>query len=133
MILSSLVCSLLAPWATISPISSRFFSPLMGSRVNVSNRNSFACGLLAPWVAASPTHNQGTSSPQWAVGKNVSSKVKGHRPKSDSIVTKIMKTKSGDHREITHGIELKQHKLIGYISFQIHSLYPDNFRKILNN
>ena len=77
MILSSLVISLLAPWAAASPITSRFrLSPSMSSRENEPNMTSFACGLLAPWVATSPTHNQAISSPM-GVGKNASSKVKG--------------------------------------------------------
>ena len=44
--------------------------------------------------------------------------VKGHLPWFDSIVTKTTETKSGDHREITHGMVLKPHKLTGYITLK---------------
>uniref|UniRef100_A0A7N2R2L2 Protein kinase domain-containing protein n=1 Tax=Quercus lobata TaxID=97700 RepID=A0A7N2R2L2_QUELO len=57
------------------------------------------------------THTQSRNLfPPWATGKNVSSKVKGHSPGFDSIVTKPTETKSGDHREITHVMVLKPHK-----------------------
>ena len=52
--------------------------------------------------------------PPWTTGKNASSKVKGHWPKFDSIVTKTTKTKSGDHRKITHGMVSKSHKAHKY-------------------
>ena len=80
------------------------------------------------------THTQSMNLfPPWAVGKNASSIVKRHWPGYDSVVTKTMKTKSGDHREITHGMVLKPHKVHKLHYFQIHSLYLGNFRKILNN
>ena len=44
-----------------------------------------------------------------------------------------MKTKSDDHREITHGMVLKPHKTHRLHYFETHSLYLGNFRKILNN
>ena len=82
----------------------------MGSRKSALSWTSFACGLLALWVAASPTHNHETSFLPWAVGKNVSSKVKGHQPGFYSIVTKTTEIKLGDHQEITHDMVLKPHK-----------------------
>ena len=44
-----------------------------------------------------------------------------------------MKTKSGDHLEITHGMVLKPHKAQRLYYFQISSLYQGSFRKISNN
>ena len=63
MILSSLVCGLLAYGQQSHPYLQSFVSPLMGNRENASNKTSFAYDLLAPWAATSPTYNQGTSSP----------------------------------------------------------------------
>ena len=54
-------------------------------------------------------------------------------PRFDSVVTKTTKTKSGDHREITHGMVLKPHKTHRLHYFETHSLYLGNFRKTLNN
>ena len=80
------------------------------------------------------THTQSRNLfPPWEVGKNASSKVKGHCPRFDSVVTKTTKTKSGDHREITHGMVLKPHKTHRLHYFETHSLYLGNFRKTLNN
>ena len=42
----------------------------------------------------------------------------GHWPWFDFVVTKTTETKSGDHREITHGMVLKPHKLTGYITLK---------------
>ena len=83
---------------------------------------------------SSLTHTQSRNLfPPWVAGKNVSSKVKGHWPKSNSVVTKTTKTKSDDHGEITHGMVLKPHKAHRLHYFQIYSLYLRNFRKTLNN
>ena len=68
---------------------------------------------------SSLTHTQSRNLfPPWTARKNASSKVKGHRPGFDFVVTKTTETKSGDHREITHGIGLKPHKLTGYITLK---------------
>ena len=56
--------------------------------------------------------------PPWTTRKNASSKVKGHGPEFDSVVTKTTETKSGDHREITHDTILKPHKLTSYITLK---------------
>ena len=70
-------------------------------------------------MGSSLTHTQSRNLfPPWTAGKNASSKVKGHWPGFDFIVTKTTKTKSGDHQEITHGMVLKSHKLIGYITLK---------------
>ena len=127
MILSSLVCSLLTLWTVASPTYPQGFS-------------------LPPWAVgrmrqirpllhgSSLTHTQLRNIfPPWATGKNASSNVKGHWSGSNSSVTKIMKTKSRDHREITHGIVLKPHKTHRLHYFQISSLYLGSFRKISNN
>ena len=71
--------------------------------------------------------------PPWAAGKNALSKVKGHLPGFDSVVTKTTETKSGDHREITHGVVLKPHKAHRLYYFETHSFYLSSFRKTLNN
>ena len=97
------------------PIPSRFLSPPMGSK-KVRQIGPFL------YVVSWPNEQQPYSTqsrnlfPSWAVEKNVSSKVKGHWPGFDSIVTKTTETKSGDHWEITHGMVLKQ--LTGYITLK---------------
>ena len=63
----------------------------------------------------------------------MSPKVKGHLLGFDSVVTKTTETKSGDHREITHGMVLKPHKAHRLHYSETHSLYPGSFRKISNN
>ena len=67
--------------------------------------------------------------PQWAARKNASSKVKGHWPRSDSVITKSMETKSGDHWEITHGMVLKPHKAHNLHYSETNSFYKGNFKK----
>ena len=85
-------------------------------------------------MGSSLTHKQSKNLfPPWAVGKNASSKVKVLWLRSNSVITKTMETKSGDHREITYGMVLKPHKPHKLHYFQIHSLYLGNFRKTLNN
>ena len=69
----------------------------------------------------------------WVVGRNASSKVKGHWSGSDFVVTKTTKTKSSDHREITYGMVLKPQKAHRLHYFETHNLYPGSFRKTLNN
>ena len=44
-----------------------------------------------------------------------------------------MKTKSDDHRKITHGMVLKPHKTHRLHYFETHNLYPGSFKKMLNN
>ena len=44
-----------------------------------------------------------------------------------------MKTKSGDHQKITHGMVLKPHKAHKLHYFETHNLYPGSLRKTLNN
>ena len=56
--------------------------------------------------------------PPRVAGKNASSKVKGHYPGFDSVVTKTQETKLSDHWEITYGMVLKPHKLTGYITLK---------------
>ena len=88
------------------------FGPMDSSLTHIQSRN-----LFPPRVA----------------GKNASSKVKGHYPGFDSVVTKTRETKLSDHWEITHGLVLKPHKTHRLYYFQIHSLYPGSFKKTLNN
>ena len=133
MILSSLVCRLLAPWTTASPIPSRFFSPPMGSRDSASNRTSFACGLLAPWVAASPTHNQGTSSPYGQQGRTRHPNWKG----IDLDLILLSQRLRKPNRVITGKSKMawcQNHiKLTGYIILKHISLCLGNYKKTLNN
>ena len=80
------------------------------------------------------THTQSRNLfPLWTTRKNASSKVKGHWPRFDSIVTKTTETKSGDHREITHGMVLKSTQAHKLHYFETLSSYPNSFREILNN
>ena len=89
-----------------------FFGPLDSSLTHTQSRN-----LFPPWVA----------------GKSASSKVKGHWPRSNSVVTKTTKTKSGDHWEIKDGMVSKPHKAYRLHYFETHSLCLGNFKKTLNN
>ena len=60
-----------------------------------------------------------------------SERVKGHWLGFDSVVTKTTETKSGDHREITHGMILKAHKLTSYITLKhiVHiQVVSENFK-----
>ena len=109
-----------------------FLSPhgQQGERVK---KDLFCMWSLSP-MDSSLTHTQSRNFfPPWVVGKNASPKVKGHWLGSNSIVTKTKKTKSSDHREITHPMVLKPHKAHRLHYFEIYSLYPGSFRKTLNN
>ena len=85
-------------------------------------------------MGISLTHTQSRNTfSLWEAGKSVSSKVKGHWPRFDSVVTKTTETKSDYRWETTHGMVLKLHKDHKLHYFQIQSLYLGNFRKPLNN
>ena len=78
----------------------------------------FGMQTLGP-MGSNLTHTQSRNLfPPWTAGKNTSSKVKGHWPRFNFVVTKTSKTKSGDHQEITHGMVLKPHKLTSYITLK---------------
>ena len=132
MISSFLVCSLLAPWTAASPIPLKFFSPPWAAE-RAHQIGPLLLVFVWPHGQQPLTHTIKEPLPSWATGKNASSKVKGHWPESDFIVIKIMKTKSGDHLEITHDMVLKPHKAQRLYYFQISSLYQGSFRKISNN
>ena len=55
------------------------------------------------------THNKGTSSPHGQQGRTCHPKCKG----TNLDLTPTTKIKSGDHREIKHGIGLKPHQAHG--------------------
>ena len=134
MILSSLVCRLLAPWTAASPIPSRFFSPLPPWATETARQIESLLHVVS-WPHGQQSHPHTIKEPLSSMDSREERVIQNERALTwiwfccHKDYGNQIEWSPGNHT--WHGVNTTQAHKLHY--FETHSFYLGSFRKTLNN